>query len=116
VKTLIAATMLLVVLPATASAGTIAGKVPRKGKPVTVRVVKLGTAEVVAAKRLTKRRHRVKAPRGRYVVTASAGNRRFTSHAVRVGRSRHPPGQARRRGRSAARRHRGRPEHQARRR
>src|SRR6185503_19438711 len=53
---------------------------------MTVRVVKLGTAEVVAAKRLSKRRYRVKAPRGRYVVMASAGNRRFTSHAIRVGR------------------------------
>jgi hypothetical protein len=85
-KTLIAAFVLLAVLPATASAGTIAVKVPRKGKAMTVRVVKLGTAEVVAAKRITKRRYRVKAPRGRYVVMASAGNRRFTSHAIRVGR------------------------------
>jgi hypothetical protein len=85
-KTLIAAFVLLAVLPATASAGTITGKVPRKGKAMTVRVVKLGTAEVVAAKRITKRRYRVKAPRGRYVVMASVGNRRFTSHAIRVGR------------------------------
>ena len=85
-KTLIAAFVLLAVLPATASAGTITGKVPRKGKAMTVRVVKLGTAEVVAAKRISKRRYRVKAPRGRYVVMASAGNRRFTSHAIRVGR------------------------------
>ena len=53
---------------------------------MTVRVVKLDTAEVVAAKRLTKRRYRVKAPRGRYVVMATAGNRRFTSHTIRVGR------------------------------
>jgi hypothetical protein len=86
VKTLIAALLLLAVLPATASAGTIAGKVPRKGKAMTVRVVKLDTAEVVAAKRLTKRRYRVKVPRGRYVVMASAGNRRFTTHAIRAGR------------------------------
>jgi hypothetical protein len=86
VKTLITALMLLAVLPATASAGTITGKVPRKGKAMTVRVVKLATAEVVAAKRIAKRRYRVKAPRGRYVVVASAGNRRFTSRTVRVAR------------------------------
>jgi hypothetical protein len=86
VKTFIAVAMLLAVLPATASAGTITGKIPRKGKAMTVRVVRLDTAEVVAAKRLTKRRYRVKAPRGRYVVAASAGNRRFKSHKIRVGR------------------------------
>ena len=57
-RTLIAAFVLLAVLPATASAGSITGKVPRKGKAMTVRVAKLGTAEVVAAKRITKRRYR----------------------------------------------------------
>ena len=85
-KTLIAAVVLLAVLPATASAGTITGKIPRKGKAMTVRVVRLDTAQVVAAKRVSTRRYRVKAPRGRYVVMATAGNRRFTSHTIRVGR------------------------------
>ena len=86
VKTLIAAVVLLAVVPATASAGTIAGKLPRKGKPMTVRVVQLDTAKVVAAKRLKTRRYRIKLARGTYLVSASAGNRRFTSRVVRVGR------------------------------
>ena len=64
VKTMILAAVLLFVVPATASAGTIAGKLPRKGKPMTVRVVRLDTAQIVAAKQLNKRRYRVKVARG----------------------------------------------------
>lgn len=86
VKTLIAAAVLLAVVPATASAGTIAGKLPRKGKAMTVRVVRMDTAEIVAAKRLKTRRYRLKVARGRYMVMGSAGNRRFSSRMVRVGR------------------------------
>lgn len=85
-KPFFVAAVLLAVVPATASAGTIAGKLPRKGKPMTMRVVRLDTAEIVAAKRLKKRRYRAKVARGPYMVMGSAGNRQFTSHAVRVGR------------------------------
>jgi hypothetical protein len=85
-KTVILAAVLLAIVPATASAGTIKGKLPRKGKPMTVRVVRMDSAEIVAAKQLKRPRYRIKVARGPYMVLASAGKRRFKSHAVRVGR------------------------------
>lgn len=85
-KTLILAAVLIALVPATASAGTITGKLPRKGKPMTVRVVRMDSGEIVAAKRLKTRRYRVKVARGPYIVLARTGKRRVRSHAVRVGR------------------------------
>ena len=86
-KTWIVALLLLALAPATASAGTIAGKLPKKGKPMTVRVVRADTAEVVAAKRLSSPRYRLKVPRGPYLVRGAAGKRAFATRIVRVGRS-----------------------------
>ena len=81
---IVAALLLALLVPATASAGTIAGKLPRKGKPASVRVVRAETAEVVAAKQGS--RYRLKVPRGAYVVRGTAGKRAFSSRVVRVGR------------------------------
>jgi hypothetical protein len=85
-KTWIVALLLLALAPATASAGTIAGKLPKKGKPMTVRVIRADTAEVVAAKRLSSPRYRLKVARGPYLVRGTAGKRAFGSKVVRVGR------------------------------
>jgi hypothetical protein len=85
-KTWIVTALLLLLVPATASAGTITGKVPRKGKPMTVKVVRMDTAKVVVAKRIKKPKYRIKVARGPYMVFSSAGKRRFKSRAVRVGR------------------------------
>ncbi len=74
----------LLLVPATASAGTIAGKLPRKGKPMTVRVVRADTGEVVLAKRLAKPRYRVKVGAGPHLVFGTAANRRSRSRMVRV--------------------------------
>src|SRR5919198_4412524 len=85
-KPVILAAVLLAIVPATASAGTIKGKLPRKGKPLTVRVVRMDSAEIVAAKQLKRPRYRIKVARGPYMVLASAGKRRFKSPPARVGR------------------------------
>ena len=76
----------LLLVPATASAGTITGKLPRKGKPMTVRVVRADTGEVVLAKRLAKPRYRVKVGAGPHLVFGTAANRRSRSRMVRVGK------------------------------
>ena len=76
----------LLLVPATASAGTVAGKLPRKGKPMTVRVVRADTAEVVVAKRLATPRYKVKVAAGPYLVLGSAGKKPYRSRMVRVGK------------------------------
>jgi hypothetical protein len=85
-KTWIVTALLLLLVPATASAGTITGKLPRKGKPMTVRVVRMDTAQIVTAKRIKRPKYRIKVARGPYMVFASAGKRRFKSRVVRVGK------------------------------
>ena len=85
-KTWIVTALLLLFVPATASAGTITGKVPRKGKPRTVKVVRMDTAKVVVAKRINRPKYRIKVARGPYMAFSSAGRRRFKSRAVRVGK------------------------------
>ncbi len=78
--------LVLAVVPATASAGTITGKPPRKGKPMTVRVVRADTAAVAAMKRLAKPRCKLSVKAGPYVVLGSAGKRDFASRMTRVGK------------------------------
>ncbi len=80
------AALALAVVPATASAGTIIGKLPRKGKPMTVRVVRADTAAVAATKRLAKPRYKLSVKAGPYVVLGSAGKRDFASRMTRVGK------------------------------
>jgi hypothetical protein len=85
-KTWIVTALLLLLVPASASAGTIAGKLPRKAKPMTVRIVRMDTGQIIAAKRIRRPKYRIKVARGPYMVFASAGKRRFKSRAMRVGK------------------------------
>ena len=62
----------------------MSGKLPKTGKPMTLRVVRADTAQVVLAKRLTKPRYKVKVAAGPYLVFGSAGKRQFRSRMVRV--------------------------------
>jgi hypothetical protein len=80
------AAVALALVPATASAGTITGKLPRKGDPMTVRVVRIDTGQVVAAKRLARPRYKLKLAAGPYMVFAGAKRRTFASRTVRVRR------------------------------
>jgi hypothetical protein len=74
----------LAAVPAAASAGTLTGKLPRKGKPMTVRVVRADTAAVAATKRLAKPRYKIAVKPGPYVVLGAAGKRDFASRLTRV--------------------------------
>jgi hypothetical protein len=65
-------------------AATLSGKLPRKGKPMTVRVVRADTAEVVAAKRLSKPKYKLKVAAGPYLVLGGAGKKQLKSRMVRV--------------------------------
>jgi hypothetical protein len=85
-KTWLLAALVLALLPASASAGTITGKLPHKGKPMTVRVVRADTGGLVAAKRLARPQYKLKLAAGPHLVVASAGKRAFRSRLVRVGR------------------------------